>query len=242
MEENKLIQYIDFGSLKTNCDNYIEYQKVRSKEIYYFVSKWLSEYYKKDKIEYQVVNDWIKYDKSVKDTLYVFISTFEEYFKANLLEKISFKSNKFIKRDVDDGQEVNEEIWEKLNNWKDFIYSKLKRYESILKFFIEKYEALVLSINKTFTKSQIKRIISLRNKVMHFSFLVLPINNNQNQHLEIKDYLENFKREIESLKQLLPQNWDTSFKDSFNLCAKDSDENCKKTINKKIDKNLLVVI
>ncbi len=69
-----------------------KYVKIRGK----FVFKQIYDYllnFDKEKVEYTDISSCIRYDKNMRDTLYIYLATFEEYLRTQLFDRYEIKES-----------------------------------------------------------------------------------------------------------------------------------------------------
>ena len=74
-----------------------KYLKIRGK----FVIKQIYDYllnFDKEKVNYKDLSTCIRYDKNMRDTLYIYLATFEEYLRAQLFDKYEIKEGYTVNR------------------------------------------------------------------------------------------------------------------------------------------------
>ena len=145
-----------------------KYVKIRGK----FVFKQIYDYllnFDKEKVDYTDISSCIRYDKNMRDTLYIYLATFEEYLRTQLYDryeiKESFTTNRKEKNDI---KKMAENMYECTDNQSSVLYK-------MFNLDLGKTISLVTEL-KMFGAARIEEFDSiriLRNKVMHHNLLVL---------------------------------------------------------------------
>ena len=145
-----------------------KYVKIRGK----FVFKQIYDYllnFDKEKVDYTDISSCIRYDKNMRDTLYIYLATFEEYLRTQLFDryeiKESFTSNRKERNDIN---KMAEDMYECTDNQSSVLYK-------MFNLDLGKTISLVTEL-KMFGAARIEEFDSiriLRNKVMHHNLVVL---------------------------------------------------------------------
>lgn len=199
---------------KEDKQNFSDYSKMRGVQQYRIIFETLK---KTDpNVEYKDVNAFIKYDKSIKDVLFTFLGALEEYIRNDIVLRFDFKNKSKNLKEYHDIKELPKCI-EKVQK-KDEITAFYKYFSlnfGDLISFIEKY-----SKDKYDTKS-LKKIVKLRNKVMHHKLLLFDCN-----FSSTKTNTENWIFEL--IKQL-PNDYPQYLADELNKKTEKTKSNIKKS-------------
>lgn len=147
-------------------EEFEKYVKIRSK----FVLKQIYDFllnFDKEKVKYSDLNTCIRYDKNLRDTLYKYLATFEEYLRTQIFDNYEIKES-FDGKGRNDIEKMVKHIYEST----DKEYSTL--YE-IFKLDLGETISLVKEL-KMFSEEKLKEfdhIRVLRNRVMHHNLIVL---------------------------------------------------------------------
>lgn len=82
---------------KEECRQFEKYVKIRGK----FVLKQIYDFllnFNKEKVNYSDISTCIRYDKNLRDNLYIYLATFEEYLRAQILDKYDIKEGYTVNR------------------------------------------------------------------------------------------------------------------------------------------------
>lgn len=190
---NQIEELIEFGLYEK--EDYDKYSKIRGKQLYLFIGNYL---FKEDKLNYIQIKDLIRYDKRLKDKLYIYLGTFEDYLKSLIYEKTNYDTKEFyLSEDVDHSAfiEINSEkkydLYEIINILKKFDEFKGKIFE-------------------------FRKIKNFRNKVMHHNFLLLEYSKEN----KIQSRINWLKENILRLKKYLPEDYQDNFIKDINNCKK----------------------
>lgn len=159
-------------------------------------------------VTYYELSSVLRYDKNLRDTLYIYLATAEEYLKALLLDKFDSDENlpKYIfgKYKVDNFKNNLYEINQAENSK---IYYKLNiDFAALLDICIEKK---LIAIDSSY----VDRLNDLRNHTMHHSMLLFG------QAHDLKEAKNNFRaleRQLAALLLILPEDYREGFKASIN--------------------------
>jgi hypothetical protein len=196
---------------KGDCDNY---KIVRGECLYQKVAEFLNKELKlNDSVDFTIVSDWVRYDKAIKKVLYVFLSTLEEHFKRIIVAKFEYLNNNFI---LSEKQGFNPTTFDVINNDKGIKLNK-KTYYGVFSCF-KKWTKTNGPVDN-FTAAELRRINDLRNRVMHMSFIALPIFG-----------YEELKSDLKLIKEKLPEFWNEGFAKEIIGCQFSKDGDGKRTI------------
>lgn len=174
--------------------DYDKYSKIRGEQMYLFIGNFL---YKEDaKINYNYVKDLIRYDKRLKNNLYIYLGTFEDWLKTLIYEKTNYFQGKFQLSEKNDHSS-----FVKINSKETY---DLKRLIEILK------EINILTPEQI---SDFKKIKDFRNRVMHHNFLLL-----QYKDKIVHSRVNWVKENILTLKKHLPKEYQNNFIKDINNC------------------------
>lgn len=200
---------------KEDKDNFEEYSKIRGVQQYFIIFEALKR--KDSNVTYKDVNSFIRYDKAIKDVLFKFLGTLEEYLRNRIIKIFDFANNKkFECKEYHDIDKLPKCI--RKDNPDDSINEFYKHFAlnfGDLVDFIKKYlpdEFDVLSLNK---------IVRLRNDVMHHKPLLFQFNSNPRKDVT--------STRIKNLLQQLPGKYPEYLKEEIN----EKTAKTKKNINEK---------
>lgn len=157
---------------------------------------------KSEIVKYTDLSSIIRYDKSLRNILYIYLATFEEYLKAEIFRRYDvFDCNKIYNgKNVDD---LIKDVYDNKNHQNSNLYYCFELELGPIIRFIENKQMFENSyINK------LKKVKKLRNHVMHHNLLICGKAKNMNEFINNKKEL---KDEITLLKELLPNDYQKGF-------------------------------
>lgn len=216
--------FIEFISNLSEEDklNFNKYSKIRDEQQYHIIYEVL----KRENVEprYIDVNSFIKYDKAIKDVLYKYLGTLEEYLKTIIFKKYEFENVDNLKnkpyrtfRELPKVIEKDIAVGEITELYKKFALN----FGDIIKF--GKDYSCFENIN------ELEEIKELRDKVMHH----LPILFN----CDFTSTIEKTKNHVSNLLKVLPKDYVNGLKDELTYLLNAT----KKNINSEYRKFLLEV-
>lgn len=161
-----------------------------------------------EKPAYKKVSDLYRYDKRLRDTLYVYLSTVEEFLRARLGNEFEDNENKLIKTTRFKNKQAQycsvsltlEQLT--LKELNDMVLANKSIFKNI-------YDMHILELN-------LDALRVLRNKVVHHNFLLAETYN----ECSVEAVMDNtLKHNIISLKYLLPCDFRQGFITSINKCV-----------------------
>ena len=82
-----MLEKMIFQSQEEEVD-FEKYRQLKGDDLYFQIFRILSE--KTPKVKYVTVRAYIRYDKNLRDMLYIYLATLEEYCKARLYIRLMF--------------------------------------------------------------------------------------------------------------------------------------------------------
>ena len=150
----------------------------------------------KEIIWYEEISSYVRYDKNLRDKLYIYFACAEEYLRAMLLDKydVNISSKRYAGHRkgqlLYDLQERTEEV--------SNLYFLLEiDFGDLIEVCVEKG---LLALDG----SSIKKIKDLRNKTMHHMFLLFGKSKTEQ---EVYEYIETFTEKLNLLKLVLPEEY-----------------------------------
>lgn len=204
---------------KTQRKEYEKYKNIRGKYVYEHVILAIEEF-EINNARYEDITSLLKYDKNLRDELYLYLATFEEYFKVKLFSELCNNGSILIN-------------YKNFNDEKKNIIKKQENEDSLY-YNSELSLGKLIELNKqhslnNFNEDDLDNIRKLRNSVMHHSLLTLG---KEKEFAKLQENLETTKKEIISLKNCLPADYQIGFRKVIN----------KKPINKKLEKIFKITI
>ncbi len=189
-------------------EEFNKYVKIQGKYFYKQFYDIFSKKFKGD-VSYSLIKSCVKYDKNLRDTLYIYLATFEEQLRAKIFDEYDINKDfsfKCKRKDLVDN--IAKNIFLSTGGNSSILYEKfnLDLGETIL---------LVRKL-KFFNTTQCEEFDSirvLRNRVMHHNVLVLGKGKTYNEMIKNKD---DVKRRILDLANNLPDGYRENFLKELN--------------------------
>lgn len=153
-------------------------------------------------VTYYELSSIIRYDKNLRNKLYIYLATAEEYLKAQFLDKYDTKIKipKYIRKDTLPELETN--LFCRLNNTQSTLYYKFNiDFQYLIELCTSKNIIEISSID-------IDNLNTLRNHTMHHTMLLFG------QAHDLKKAREHFRaleRQLNSFIKLLPEEYRNGF-------------------------------
>ena len=157
-------------------------------------------------VTYHELSSIIRYDKNLRDTLYIYLATIEEQLRVLLLDNFDLKPDtpKFKQRPST--QTLCEALLPKQDHESSELYFKLQTdFKVLMETCVEKN---IVSISDEVMES----VKQLRNNVMHHHLLIFGGAHNLK---EAKDNFTSFERKVDALITLLPTEYVMGFQDAI---------------------------
>lgn len=202
-------------TFKNNNENnsFQKYKLVRGEYLYKQIYDIMLDIKDKNDIAYSDFSSVIRYDKSLRDNLYIYLSTFEEYLKANIFRKYDISDN--LKIDSKDANAIIENaIKKETNDYSNLYYNFDLDLYGIIKFIENHPLDLQIDTNK------LNNVRCLRNDIMHHRLITCGKAKTQG---EVKNNLVNLKNQITYLRDLLPVEYQNDFTKTINNMKCDVD-------------------
>lgn len=157
-------------------------------------------------VTYHELSSIIRYDKNLRDTLYIYLATIEEQLRVLLLDNFDLKPNTPKFKPRPSTQTLCEALLPKQDYESSELYFKLQAdFKVLMETCVEKK---VVSISED-VMSLVKQ---LRNDVMHHHLLIFGGAHNLK---EAKDNFASFERKIDALITLLPTDYVIGFQNDI---------------------------
>ena len=159
-----------------------------------------------ENVTYYELSSIIRYDKNLRDTLYIYLATIEENLRVLLLDNFDLKPNtpKFKQRPST--QTLCEALVPKQDCESSELYFKLQTDFKVLMETCTKKSLISIS------DEAMSLVKLLRNDVMHHHLLIFGGAHNLK---EAKDNFASFERKIDALITLLPTEYVIGFRDDI---------------------------
>lgn len=183
--------------------NFEKYVKIRGK----FVLKQIYDFllnFNKEKVEYADLSTCIIYDKNLRDNLYIYLATFEEYLRSQIFDKYEINEDfNFDSKEKNYIEKMAENIYESNNKEYSVLYAN---------FSLDLGKTITLiKCLKMFGEEKLEEfeaIRVLRNRVMHHNLIVLA---NGKSLDSVANNKEKIKRGIVALSKNLPDGYGQNF-------------------------------
>lgn len=163
--------------------------------------------YSSDTVTYYELSSVIRYDKNLRDTLYKYLATFEEYLRANLFAKYDVANQEYLYKGCKGFERLKKDIQSKTDNSESNLYYC---FQLELSPTIDLFEHIGM-YNDT-TLLDFRQIKELRNHVMHHNVLVLGQSTNKAQ---AEANLQKLKKQVTLLCKYLPEEYKSGFQTSI---------------------------
>lgn len=178
-----------------------EFNKYKDNKSKYLFLQFYNILIKNDEfIKYSDVSSCIRYDKNLRDTLYIYLATFEEFLRAKIFDKYDVGEDFNSPRNKD---KMFKAIIPNKNNGNSYLYYN---FQLDLGSTIDLVEKLNMYDNNTI--NDFKEIKELRNKVMHHNVVILENKKGYKDMLINKQIIAN---RISILAKYLPEGYGDNF-------------------------------
>lgn len=202
-----MFENLDFAD-EHEIAEFDKYKRIRSKFVLKQIYDFLLNFDKK-KVKYSDLSTCIRYDKNLRDNLYIYLATFEEYLRSQIFDRYEIKK----------GYTVNKKE-------KNYIEKMARNmFESTGKEYSDLYEMFSLDLGgtislvkelKMFSDEKIEELDNvrvLRNKVMHHNLVVLG---KAKSLADVEKNKKEMKSEINALSNNLPDGYGQNFIKTIN--------------------------
>ena len=200
-----IFEKLTFASPKEKED-FEKYKKLKGVYLHKQVYDILLEANGGETVTYAELSSIIRYDKNLRDTLYIYLATVEEQLRVLLLDNFDLKPNtpKFKQRPST--QTLCEALIPKQDCEVSELYFKLQTDFKVLMETCAKKSLISIS-------DEVMSLVKLlRNDVMHHHLLIFGGAHNLK---EAKDNFASFERKIDALITLLPTEYVIGFRDDI---------------------------
>ena len=188
-------------------DDFEKYQKLKGVYLHKQVYDILLEANVGEGVTYYELSSIIRYDKNLRDKLYIYLGTYEEYLRALLCEKYDVAEHcKIFKKHC--FAELNGAIFEKND-------SDIEESNLYFKLELDLADMMRICVEKgiiTISDSAQKDINDLRNRTMHHTLLLFGKAKNLS---ELSSNFEVLEKRINALCELLPLDYRKGFCDDI---------------------------
>lgn len=164
--------------------------------------------YNSEQVSYSELSSVIRYDKNLRDKLYIYLATFEESLRAELFSKYDVENRNAVYQFKTGLDELKKVIKRKTNiEFSNLYYC----YQLELGRTIELFEHLKICDENTI--DELRQIKGLRNSVMHHNVLLLGKATNKE---EAEENLNTLRKQIALLSKYLPHDYQSGFQRDIN--------------------------
>lgn len=211
----KMFEKLTFSSGKDKIE-FDKYITIRGKYLFQQVYEYICNI-TNDECKYSDLSSCIRYDKTLRDTLYKYLATFEEYLRAQIFDRYEIKREfRLSRKEKDYIKKMARQIYESQDKESSELYKKFK---------LDLGETIELVKEiKMFDKEKYKEfdeIRVVRNAVMHHNLLVLG---KEQQCNKVEDNMKKIISGIEALANNLPEGYKINFIKEINGLRCDFDD------------------
>lgn len=202
-----------FEKLINKNPNFSKFIEIKGEYLHKQVYDLLLELNGQEEVNYEELSSIIRYDKCLRDKLYIYLATFEEYIRAYIFRNYDLTETPKEKNvPIDELVEITVKNLENDN-------SKLYYY---FNYDLGKTISYLEQNNDELVKSyDLKSIRQLRNHVMHHNLVTIG---NSKTVKEMFDNLKKLKNQILALKNALPEDYRIGFINDINKLKCDNKE------------------
>lgn len=187
-------------------NNFQKYKLVRGEYLYKQIYNIMIDINGNNDIAYSDFSSVIRYDKSLRDNLYIYLSTLEEYLKADIFRKYDISDN--LKINSKNANAIIKNVIKKENYDYSNLYYNFDLNLGDIKKFIKNHPLdLQIDTNK------LGKVKCLRNEVMHHHLITCGKAETKEK---VKNNLTKLKNQITYLRDLLPAEYQNDFTNTIN--------------------------
>ena len=178
-----------------------KYRQLKGDDLYVHIFRILSE--KTPKVKYVTVRAYILYDKNLRDKLYIYLATLEEYCKARLLHSFDVCVPK--KYQWHCYKELVKNLVPRENEQSTLYYGFQPDFGDLMHICSEK------EVYKIESSDQ-KAIKTLRNQTMHHALILFG---NAKTEVELLEHFNTLEKQLNALVNALPREYRNGFLDDI---------------------------
>lgn len=178
-------------------DEFEKYIKLKGRDLYFQVYNILTE--NEGKISYYTLSSFIRYDKNLRDKLYIYMATLEEYLRAMLLERYDVTEQK--KYESHCYNALNDTLIPRVSEQSKLYYGFQPDFGDLMHI-CETKGVYIINV------SEQKIIKQLRNKTMHHALILFGASKNQN---ELTSNFNVIETQINAFYNALPNDYRSGF-------------------------------
>lgn len=195
-----MLEKMIFQNKKEEAD-FEKYRQLKGDDLYFQIFRILSE--KTPKVKYVTVRAYIRYDKNLRDMLYIYLATLEEYCKARLLHSFDVCTPK--KYQGHRYKELMKNLVPRENEQSTLYYGFQPDFGDLMHICSEKEVYKIKSSDQ-------KAIKTLRNQTMHHALILFG---NAKTEKELSDHFNTLEKQLNALVNALPQEYRNGFLDDI---------------------------
>lgn len=178
-------------------NNFDKYRQLKGDDLYFQIFRILSE--KTPKVKYVTVRAYILYDKNLRDKLYIYFATLEEYCKARLLHSFDVCAPKKYQGHCH--KELVKNLVPRADGESNLYYGFQPDFGDLMHICSEK------EVYKIESSDQ-KAIKTLRNQTMHHALILFG---NAKTEVELLEHFNTLEKQLNALVNALPREYRTGF-------------------------------
>lgn len=178
-----------------------KYRQLKGDDLYFQIFRILSE--KTPKVKYVTVRAYIRYGKNLRDMLYIYLATLEEYCKARLLHSFDVCVPK--KKQCRRYKDLVKNLVSRGDGESNLYYVFQPDFGDLMHICSEK------EVYKIESSDQ-KAIKTLRNQTMHHALILFG---NAKTEKELSDHFNTLEKQLNALVNALPQEYRNGFLDDI---------------------------
>ena len=191
-----MLEKMIFQNKKEEAD-FEKHRQLKGDDLYVQIFRILSE--KTPKVKYVTVRAYIRYDKNLRDKLYIYLATLEEYCKARLLHSFDVCAPKKYQGHCH--KELVNNLVPRGDGESNLYYGFQPDFGDLMRICSEK-EVYKIKI------SDQKAIKTLRNQTMHHALILFG---NAKTEKEMSDHFNTLEKQLNALVNALPQEYRNGF-------------------------------
>ena len=178
-----------------------KYRQLKGDDLYFQIFRILSE--KTPKVKYVTVRAYVRYDKNLRDMLYIYLATLEEYCKARLLHSFDVCVPK--KNQCRRYKDLVKNLVPRGDGESNLYYVFQPDFGDLMHICSEKEVCKIKSSDQ-------KTIKTLRNQTMHHALILFG---NAKTEKELSDHFNTLEKQLNALVDALPREYRNGFLDDI---------------------------
>ena len=191
-----MLEKMIFQSKKEEAD-FEKYRQLKGDDLYVQIFRILSE--KTPKVKYVTVGAYIRYDKNLRDKLYIYLATLEEYCKARLLHSFDVCAPKKYQGHC--YKELVKNLVPRENEQSTLYYGFQPDFGDLMHICSEKEVYKIKSSDQ-------KAIKTLRNQTMHHALILFG---NIKTEEDLSEHFNTLEKQLNALVNALPREYRNGF-------------------------------